>query len=534
MNASDIRTVTVARTVVQALCSQLEAVTGQPVELIETHISWVLLSGSLAYKLKKPVRLPFLDYTSLDARRRYCELELRLNRRFSPSLYLEVVPVCGTPDAPRLDGVGEPIDYAVCMRRFAPGALLSEQITAGHLQPAQVEQLARALAAFHRDAPVAERSAAVGSPSQIFKAALDVVDQLQSPDTAESLRTIQDWFAEQARALVPVWLARRAAGAVRECHGDLHLANAVQVGDEVLAFDCIEFNSALRWIDVMSDLAFLTMDLQAHGRPDLAFGALDVYLQHSGDHAGLRVLRFYEVYRALVRAVVARLRPPDASAPDYLGCALRLTRGSPGGPRLMITHGLSGSGKSTLARQLLERAGAIRLRSDVERKRLYGLDALQRSADHDLDLYTPEATRLTFDRLAACARDALRAGYPVIVDAAFLRRGERQTFRALADETGVPFSILHCHASEALLQQRVATRGAAGTDASEADASVLRQQGDWNEPLDAEELVFTIDAATDSDVDADSLCSRWLAVARSTQPASMEWLHTQNKEDSDG
>ena len=534
MNTPDTPTVAAARSLVQALRRQLEAMTAQPVELIETHISWVLLGGSLAYKLKKPVRLPFLDYTSLDARRRYCELELRLNQRFSPSLYLEVVPVCGSPDAPRLDGVGEPIDYAVCMRRFARGALLSEQIAAGHLQAAQVEQLAQALAAFHRDAPVAERSAAVGSPTQIFKAALDLIDQLQAPGAAVSLRVIQDWFTEQARVLVPIWLARRAGASVRECHGDLHLANAVQVGDEVLAFDCIEFDAALRWIDVFSDLAFLTMDLQAHGRPDLAFRALDVYLQHSGDCAGLRVLRFYEVYRALVRAVVARLRNADAAAPDYLQCALRLTRGSPGGPRLMITHGLSGSGKSTLAQQLLQRAGAIRLRSDVERKRLFGLDALHHSADHGVDLYTPDVTRRTFDRLADCARDALRAGYPVIVDAAFLRCGERQTFRTLAGEIGVPFSILHCHAGEPLLLQRVEARGAAGTDASEADASVLRRQISWSEPLDAEEQALAIDAATDGDIDIGQLCDRWLAVERTGPTQPLQWLNTQDKDDSDG
>lgn len=505
---------TVDRTMIHALRLGLQAWTGQPVELLETHISWILLSGSIAYKLKKPVRLPFLDFTTLDARRRDCELELRLNQRLAPSLYLEVVPVCGTPEAPRLDGIGEPIDYAVRMRRFAPGALLSEQLAAGRLQVAQVERLAQGLADFHRSTPVAPMTSPFGAPELISKAMLDLLDQLEPVSDAGSIHALRTWAAEQARALAPIWRSRRASGAVREGHGDLHLANAVQVGDEVLAFDCIEFDPALRWIDVMSDLAFLTMDLQAHGRTDLAFRALDAYLQRSGEYAGLRVLRFYEVYRALVRALVAGLRARGgadaASGPDYLGCALRLMRGSDGGPRLMITHGLSGSGKSTWALRLLEVVGAIRVRSDVERKRLFGLSALQRSADQDLDLYTPEATRRTFDHLAACARDALRAGYPVIVDAAFLRRTERQDFQLLAAESGVPFSILDCRASEPVLHQRLAARRAAGTDASEADASVLQRQLHWQEPLDACERARAIEVATDDGIDIGVLSERWL------------------------
>jgi hypothetical protein len=191
-------------------------------------------------------------------------------------------------------------------------------------------------------------------------------------------------------------------------------------------------------------------------------------------------------------------------------------RGSPNAARLMITHGLSGSGKSTLAGQLLERAGAIRLRSDVERKRLFGLTALQRSADQDLDVYTPEATRRTFERLASCARDSLRAGYPVIVDAAFLRRSERQAFRALAAGLHVPFTILDCRADETLLRQRVAARASAGADASEADLSVLERQLQWHEPLDVDEKARAIEVATDDAVDIASVCDRWLAVVCGT------------------
>ncbi len=513
------------RTLIHALREQLQSQGGQPVALIETHISWVLLAGERAYKVKKPVRLPFVDFSTLASRRHFCELELRLNQRLAPQLYLEVLPVCGTPSSPRLGGAGEPIDYAVCMRRFADGALLREQLAAGRLQASQIEQLAGALAAFHERAPLADAATPWATPALIVQAARDVLAALQPLVAAGAIDTLRGWLAGCERALTPVWLERRAAGAVREGHGDLHLANAAQVGDEVVAFDCIEFDPAMRWIDVANDLAFLTMDLYARGRSDLAARALDAWLQRSGDFAALRVLRFYEVYRALIRALVAALRAsqpgaPDAAAsaspetaeagPDYLAWALATAQARPA-PRLLITHGLSGCGKSSVALQLLERTGAVRLRSDVERKRLFGLGALERSAARALDVYTPEATRRTFERLAEIARLALRAGWPVIVDAAFLRRGERQAFKALAAELGVPFAILHCHASEAVLRQRVAARSAAGHDASEADVAVLQRQIDSHEPLDAGERAIALDVATDGTVDAAALAARWLA-----------------------
>jgi predicted kinase len=304
---------------------------------------------------------------------------------------------------------------------------------------------------------------------------------------------------------------------VRECHGDLHLANAVLIGDEVTAFDCIEFDPALRWIDVMSDVAFLTMDLRAHGRNDLAFRFLDTYLQRSGDYPGVRVLRFYEVYRALVRGLVGRVRSRSADAAslpagrDYLACAQRLVQTAGGSARLLITHGLSGSGKSTVARQLLALAGAIRLRSDVERKRLFGLAALQRSAEQSVDIYTPDASRLTFDRLKECARTALQAGYPVIIDAAFLRRAERRAFQALAAELRVPFAILDCRASEAQLRQRVTARSVVGDDASEANVNVLERQLASHEPLDGDERAVALEVVTDEPVDVAALCARWLS-----------------------
>lgn len=503
------------RTLVTALREHLRSDTGQPVSLVETHISWVLLMPELAYKLKKPVALGFVDFRTLAARKHFCEEEVRLNRRLAPSLYLGVVPVCGTAHAPHLSD-GEPIDFAVSMRRFPEEALLSSLVPAGRLEDGQLEQFAQHLAVFHGEAPVAAPESEFGGPAQ---AGLPVVDALARL-RAGGVRCpgdLQAWVFEQRRALRTAWLVRQRSGAVRECHGDLHLANVVLIDGRLTAFDCIEFDPALRWIDVMSDVAFLAMDLKAHGRADLGFRFLDAYLQHSGDYAGVQLLRFYEVYRALVRALVCRLRAQAGAGalspdePDYLACAAGLARSAQGAPRLMITHGLSGSGKSTMAAALLAAVGAIRIRSDVERKRLFGLGAQQRSAERRAEIYTQDATRRTFARLAECARTALQAGWPVIVDAAFLRRDERLAFRALAAELRVPFSILHCRAAEAQLRRRVAARDADGSDASEATLDVLERQLATHEPLGQDERALALEVATDEPLDIASLCARWLA-----------------------
>lgn len=486
--------------------------------LIETHISWVILAGDYAYKLKKPLDLGFLDFSSLDKRRACCEAEIRLNRRLAPDIYLGVVPVTGATDAPRLGGEGPVLEWAVKMRAFPADATLDRE---AQVTVEQIDAIADRVAAFHDAVAVAPADSAHGLPDEVMAPIAANFTHLRALPTPADLLPVIDrveaWSRAEGERLAGHFAARKAGGFIRECHGDLHLANAVQVGEEVLAFDCIEFDPELRWIDVISDLSFLTMDLQAHGRADLAFVALDAYLQRSGEYAGLQVLRFYEIYRALVRALVTSLQARNhiegnvPGAPDYQGCAARMMPGSRGGPRLMITRGLSGSGKSTVARRLLAQVGAVRVRSDVERKRLFGLGALQRSADHDLDLYTPEATRRTFERLATCARDGLRAGYPVIVDAAFLRRGERQAFRALAAELRVPFSILDCGASPDVLQQRLAARAAAGNDPSEADVSVLKRQVHWQEALDAHEQSRALEVATDQPVDYVALGERWLA-----------------------
>ncbi|MEO7940213.1 MAG: AAA family ATPase, partial [Burkholderiaceae bacterium] len=390
---------------------------------------------------------------------------------------------------------------------------------AGTLQGVQLDGLACRLATFHRDAPKAAAAAPWGRAGQIAGTAKQLFDDLRAQCSNGRVPPLLEVLEAQLPTWRSAWQARRRAGAVRECHGDLHLDNLVWVDGEVIAFDCIEFDPALRWIDVMNDLAFATMDLRAHGRPDLAFRLLDQYLQASGDYPGLKVLRPYEIYRAGVRALVSQLRANQASEPatesavDYVGCAQGLLHKDGRGARLMITHGLSGSGKSTIAGQLVEAVGAIRVRADVERKRLFGLDALQDSAAQGIDIYKPAATRRTYRRLADCAAHALPAGYPVVIDAAFLHRAERRVFQQLAAELRVPFTILHCHADPDCLRQRVTGRRTTHTDASEADIDVLERQLSKAQSLDGDEHAFTIEVDTRRPLEPQQLAARWLGVS---------------------
>jgi len=455
-------------------------------ELIETHISWVLLAGDTAYKIKKPVRLAFVDYGDLAARRHFCEEEVRLNQRLAPSLYLGVTRITGTPGAPALDGAGPVLEYAVRMRRFAPGALFSEQLASNTFSADGVDRLATLLAGFHAGAPRVDATSDFASPARRRASALAALEGVRPLASADVFAALRAWLEAEADALAALWTSRKAEGRVRECHGDLHLANVVTHDGGVVAFDCIEFDPALRWVDVLDDLAFAVMDFDARGRRDLAFRLLNGWLDRTGDHGGLPTLRFSLVYRALVRAQVEHLRQASsAAAQRYLQAA----RGwiAPRDVRLSITHGLPGSGKSFASQRLLEQQGAIRLRSDVERKRLFGLGLLEDSRARGLNLYDAETTARTYQHLFETARIALQAGYPVILDAAFLRRAERTQAQALARTLGVPFSIIACEAPLPVLRARLLGRRG---DPSEADTAVLERLSVVAEPLAEDELAW--------------------------------------------
>lgn len=474
---------TLARALVDKLSRSLRA------QVVETHISWVLLGADTAWKIKKPVRLAFVDYSTPAARRRFCEEELRLNRRLAPSLYLGLTRITGSRRAPTLDGPGAALEHAVRMRRFADGALFGEQLAAGTLAAGDVDALAVLLAAFQQQSPPTAAASGFGLPGRRRAAALQALQGAGAVASKEESQTLREWLEAGAQALAPLWAARREAGAIREGHGDLHLDNVVKLDTGVEAFDCIEFEPALRWIDVIDDLAFAVMDFSARGRDDFAFRLLNLWLDLSGDHGALPALRFAVVYRALVRSQVEHLRHPcePRAARAYLATALEWTRRAR--PRLFITHGLPGSGKTFASQQLLQREGAIRLRSDVERKRLSGLGMLEDSAARGLDLYDAGTTSRTYQRLLALARAILQVGYPVVLDAAFLRRDERQQAHALAQELRVPFAIVDCDAPREVLRERLLARRG---DASEAGGEVLARLRETAQALTAAERELVV------------------------------------------
>lgn len=503
------------------------------VEVIETHISFVLLAGEFAYKLKKPVDLGFLDFRSLADRRHFCEEELRLNRRTAPALYLEVVPIAGGTESPVLGGDGPPIEYALKMRRFSQDLLFDRMARDGTLTPAHVDALAEVVAHFHAAVGRADTGSPFGTARRVLSHALQNFDQAAALIGAERARdeltALRTWTVEEYPRRSETIARRHRAGFVRECHGDLHLGNIALIEGTPTPFDCIEFDPELRWIDVASEIAFLVMDLLDHDVPALAWRCLDAYLQVTGDYEGVELLRFFLVYRAMVRAKVALIRDRQTGiatdSPEHAGAfrghvdlARRISNSAR--PAIVLMHGLSGSGKSTVAQTLLEGIGAIRMRSDVERKRRHGLPQGQRTRSGlDGGMYSAAANADTYDHLAAQARTVVRAGWPVVVDAAFLRRADRESFRALARRESVPFVIVWCEATEDTLRERVEARERRGDDASEAGLAVLERQRATCQPLAADERPDVIAVATDAG--AAPTATVIAQVARRISPAGM-------------
>ena len=497
-----------------------------PVDWIETHISWLLLAGDFVYKFKKPLKLDFLDFSTPALRRAACEEELRINRRTAPALYLGLVVLGGTATSLRLQPAeAAPVDAepAVRMRRFAQEALLSHLLEQQRLLPGHIDALAQQVAQFHASAAVAtpEQSwgtaPAVVAPVQDCLAALQPLVARDLPAMAPALHQVAQWCATQGAALAPVFQQRLQSGRVRECHGDLHLANLVLIDGQPQLFDAIEFNPALRWIDCVADIAFLAMDLEARGRADLAWRFLNAWLEHTGDYAGLQVLPYYRVYRALVRARVAGLRLAQMEGEGggdehaaslralqrYLALALHFIQ--PRAVELWLAHGFSGAGKSTHSQTLIAERGVVRVRADVERKRLFGLAPQASSAAVPGGIYTAEASRRTHEALAQAARWALAAGHTVLVDATFLNPAMRQRFIALAAQAGVPCRILAFEAPLAVLRERVRSRQRAGGDASEASVQVLESQWAAAQPLSPSEEALTVHVDTTRPVDWDAL-----------------------------
>jgi len=428
------------------------------VDLIETHISWVLLTGKFAYKIKRPVHHSFIDLRRAAQRRRLCHEEVRLNRRFAPELYLGVRAIRWRQGEARIGGPGRIIEHAVSMRQFPRTHELDALLAARHIGPAELETFGAA--------------------------------------------SLEAWTA----AALPLLERRFAAGRVRECHGDLHAANIVRCGARLLPFDCLEFDPALRWIDVADEVSFLLADLDARDRPLHAQAFLGGYLSASGDYQACLLAPVFRAHRALVRAKIMALTALASGAArlakrtarqwheKYLACARRAL--APQRPGLVLMCGLSGSGKTWLARRLAPALGAVHLRSDIERKRLAGLAPLARSASAVArGLYGREVTGAVYARLAECATDALAGGYTTIVDATFAAAADRARFRAVAAQLGLDLRIVYCHAPRRVLESRIRQRGHRADDPSEADLEVLHWQERHFTPPGAHEANAILDAA---------------------------------------
>jgi aminoglycoside phosphotransferase family enzyme/predicted kinase len=492
---------------------------GADVRLMQTHISYVLLTGARAYKIKKAVDMGFLDFTTLDKREFYCREELRLNQAFAPEIYLDVVPITGTPEAPRLGGGGVPIDYAVEMREFAQDALATAALARGEITGDLVDVLAQRVADAHA---AARPDCAAGDPAEIETYALRNFERIRASAADAVIRSALDSLAAFTRAefrrVRQVMSDRRAGGRVRECHGDLHLGNIAILDGQPVLFDCIEFSAPLRVIDVMSDVAFLAMDLAERGRPDLAHRFVNAYVEITGDYEGLRVLRFYLVYRAMVRAMVACERARQTGdgaglddARRYVALAQRYAHAA--SPAMVITFGFAGCGKTTASLAFVERAGAVRVRTDLERKRLHKLGPTDRDWQRLAPtMYKDGVTRWVYLRVLALARTVIAAGFPVIVDGTFLKRWQREAFREAAAALGVPFAIVAFEAAPATLRKRIRARMEANHDASDADVDVLEAQLRSHDALDDSERTETTFIDSETSLAAMRSPERWAGV----------------------
>ena len=482
------------------------------IELMETHISWVILAGNYAYKIKKPVVLDFLDFGTLEKRRHFCEEELRLNQPWAPELYLDVVAIAGPAGEPVIGGDGEVLEYAVKMLRFDQDLRLDRQLADGLLTVADMKELGQNIAARHADAArpgPAERERLLRQAVHYFRENFDHLGDILNED---EFRFLREWTERELAKHEATLQQRFDDGFVRDCHGDLHLGNLVRLPSGITTFDCIEFNPDLRTTDVFADVGFLVMDLTQKGHPELAAHFLNRYLERSGDYEGAVLLDLYFVYRCLVRAKVAAIRSREreeedersgdiSEARDYAAMARR--QATNGEPVLVIMHGLSGSGKTWLSERLMAALPAIRVRSDIERKRLSGLDE---TADSESGIgsgiYSPESSAETYERLYTLADSLLAAGHHVVLDAAFLEKKRRVSARSVASSLGLTSVLVCADAPVDVLRARIEKRAKQKDEASEADLAVLEHQLKTVEMPAPGEAALNVDTSDEIDIDS--------------------------------
>jgi uncharacterized protein len=439
---------------------------------------------------------------------------VRLNRRFAPELYLEVCPITLVDGDARIGGDGPVVEHAVKMRQFAEAEQLDRLLEEGRIEPGEVRSFGEELARIHESLPLASATQKWGQPAAagaLMVANLEECARAADAawSTREDIQALRDRLLALIDSSAPFISKRFAEGRVRECHGDLHTSNLVRTERGLLAFDCLEFDPALRWIDVADEIAFLLADLEARHADPHALAFLRGYLDQSGDFQACHLLNLYKAHRNLVRAKVLALNSAEASGGNdalrlshrrrylsHVNCARQSLEEKC--PQLILVAGVSGTGKTWLAERISPPLGAVHIRSDVERRRLAGLGMQDRTQSGlDEGIYDQHRNEAVYQRLAECAADALEGGFTAIVDATFQRKSDRARLSKVAQELGVHTRIVLCRAPRSTLESRIVERTRGREDPSEADLAVMRIQLARFEPIEEGEGLFVIDALTD-------------------------------------
>jgi uncharacterized protein len=477
----------------------------QPIEIIQTHASYVFLTGEYAYKLKKHVDFGFFDYSTLVKRKYFLELELKLNKNIAPELYLAVIPIVEQDNNLTLGGEGEIVEYALQMRQFSQENLFTNLLAANKLSSDRLRELGKLVAHFHQTADTNEYVSSFGTVAQIRVAIAQNYQQtqkylgiVQTQTQLAATKEYTDYFLSEREDLFDNRIKQQK---IKECHGDLHLKNICLWQNKIQLFDRIEFNESFRFVDTFYDIAFTVMDLDARSKPDLANVFLNSYLEYTGDWTGLLLLPFYLCRQAYVRAKVNSflLDDPEVSltnkeqakktASDYYRQAYQYTQTKPG--NLILMSGLSGSGKSTVAQYLAQKQGAIHLRSDAVRKHLAGIPIDEPGQDN---LYSTEMTEKTYTRLLELGLLLAKEGFTIILDAKYDRLLQRQTAISQANNQHIPIKIIQCNAPVSILRDRLNKRQG---DISDATADLIAIQQANAEAITIAEQVYvtTIDTS---------------------------------------